>query len=263
MFFVDPHHRNPTLSLTGWLHVVLLAGALAGLLIDDRLVMGINPWIKPIKFCLSVTFYVWSLGWLLAYLPATDTEKVRWLSLGVSLTMVIEIACIFLQAARGTTSHFNITSPFNGFVFSLMGIAILVNTALNLWALWLTWAHALSVGPAIAWGIRLGLLLFILGAVEGGVMIRQMGHTVGAPDGGPGLPGLNWSIRHGDLRVPHFLGIHALQALPALGWLLTRLGIAAAPAVSIQVMAAIGWGLLATFALVRALRATPVWAWGG
>ena len=43
-------------------------------------------------------------------------------------------------------------------------------------------------------------------------------HTVGAPDGGPGIAGVGWSKQHGDLRVPHFLGLHALQIIPLLVW---------------------------------------------
>ena len=53
-------------------------------------------------------------------------------------------------------------------------------------------------------------------------MISIMQHTVGAADGGPGLPVFNWSTAHGDLRIAHFLGIHSLQILSLLGYYVAR-----------------------------------------
>lgn len=252
----DLHHRNPLLSYTGWLHVGLLLGALAALLFDQRLIMGLNPWIKPIKFCVSIVFYVWTMGVLLSWLPAADAGRVKWVSAGIALTMVVEIGCIFLQAARGTTSHYNQSSAFNGLLFGLMGLMIALNTLLNVGALALLWARPLAVAPAVAWGARLGLLLFIGGAILGGLMIRQGAHTVGAPDGGPGLPLVNWSTRAGDLRIAHFLGMHALQALPLLGWVLTRWAVPAP--LLLTLITALGWALLTGLLLTHALAGRPL-----
>ncbi|RSK48789.1 hypothetical protein [Hymenobacter rigui] len=216
------HRANPVLAWSGWLHVGLLLLALVMLFLDQRLITGVPAWVKPAKFALSGLLYLWTLGWLLADLPAPASGAVRLVSIAAALSMVVEMACIFVQAARGTTSHYNTTSAFDGLVFGLMGTFILVNTLATIWAVYLVW-HYQPHGPAgYVWGVRLGLLVFLVGSVLGGVMIRLGQHTVGAPDGGPGLPGLGWSTRAGDLRLAHFLGMHALQALPLLGWALSH-----------------------------------------
>ena len=213
---------NPPLAATGWLNVALAAGALALLPLDHRLVTGALVWAKPLKFSFSIVAYAWTLAWLLADLPAPAQRAVRRLSWGVALSMVVEQALIFTQAARGTTSHYNASTPLNGLLFNLMGISIAVNTVAAAWALYLVWRYRCHGSAGYVWGVRLGLLEFLVGSVLGGFMIHAGQHTVGAADGGPGLPGLGWSTVAGDLRIAHFLGMHALQALPLLGWGLGR-----------------------------------------
>jgi len=216
------HRLNPALSRAGWLNVALAALALALLPLDHRHVTGLLVWAKPLKFSLSIVAYAWTLAWLLASLPTAAQRAVRRLSLGVALSMAVEIAVIFVQAARGTTSHYNASSSLNGLLFGLMGVFILLNTILTAWAVYLAWRHRPAGSAGYAWGLRLGLLVFLVGSVLGGFMIHAGQHTVGAADGGPGLPGLGWSTAAGDLRLAHFLGMHALQALPLLGWALGR-----------------------------------------
>ncbi|MDQ2795022.1 MAG: hypothetical protein M3Y12_13600, partial [Bacteroidota bacterium] len=194
------HRVNPALSATGWLNVALAALALALLPLDHRLVTGALVWLKPLKFALSISAFAWTLGWLLADLPAAAQRSVRRLSRGVALSMAVEQFVIFGQAARGTSSHYNASSPLNGILFGLMGVFILVNTLMTVWAVYLAWRYQ-PFGPAgYVWGMRLGLLVFLVGSLVGGFMIHNQQHTVGAPDGGPGLPGLGWSTRAGDLR---------------------------------------------------------------
>ncbi|RZK45318.1 MAG: hypothetical protein EOO59_21215, partial [Hymenobacter sp.] len=115
------HRANAPLAWAGWANVGLAVLALVLLPLDQRHVMGALVWLKPLKFSLSIVLYVWALAWLLASLPAAAQGAVRAIGWGVALSMVVEQAVIFGQAARGTTSHYNAGSALDGALFGLMG----------------------------------------------------------------------------------------------------------------------------------------------
>jgi hypothetical protein len=92
----------------------------------------------------------------------------------------------------------------------------------------------------------------------GGYMIHNQQHTVGAPDGGPGLLGLGWSTVAGDVRIAHFMGLHALQVLPLLGWGLGRW--VPRRAVALTWLGAALYAAAVAGLLTQALAGRPLWA---
>jgi hypothetical protein len=213
--------RDSVLFVAGGLHFALLVVMGVAALLDDRTVTGLNPWVKPAKFAASIGLYLWTVGWLLGELAGLRWGRlaVRW---ATTVAMTAEMALIGMQAARGTTSHYNITTSFDAGVFNWMGRMIVVNTLAAI-LLFVLFCRPLRALPrAYAWGIRLGVLVFVIGSLEAITMIARQAHTVGLPDGGPGLPLVNWSTRGGDLRIAHLLGLHALQVVPLVGFLLGR-----------------------------------------
>jgi hypothetical protein len=217
------YESNPLLAVIGWIHWILAAVLMVAVAIDSRTILGINPWIKPIKFSISIAIYVWTLAWFLRYL-AGRRGAVRIISWVVAMTMLAEIAGITLQSARGVPSHFNVATPLDAAIFAAMGAVIGVNTVMIIWVCVLFFVERPDLPLAYLWGIRFGLLLFLLAAAEGVFMVIHGSHTVGAADGGAGLPFVNWSRAHGDLRVAHFAGTHALQVLPLAGYWIGRSG---------------------------------------
>lgn len=208
--------RNPLLYYAGIGH---FSGAILFLLLmmlDDNQILGLNRWIKPFKFFVSVAIYLLTFCWLSGDLP--KSRFVRIFSWQIVLAMIVENTAIVTQAARGVKSHFNMETLDGGVIFALMGLFILYNT---LWVILFTIryfkAQLGTLPRPYVLGARLGLLLFLLSSALGGYMSAQRGHTVGAPDGEPGLPLLNWSTGFGDLRIAHFFGLHGLQILMLLG----------------------------------------------
>jgi hypothetical protein len=227
----------PALTIFGFIMAADLVFALCGLVVDRRVITGAPAWLKPAKFALSTMIAGWSFAFFIASTRIWP-RVTRALDIGLAAALAIEIALIDIQAARGTTSHFNMATPFDAAVFQVMGVSILC-IWLGMLLLTIVLFRQPYASSAWGWSLRLGMVLALVGTGSGGLMLapnsRQLagahatgqlpiigGHTVGAPDGGPGLPVTGWSADHGDLRVAHFLGMHGLQILPLLAWWMAR-----------------------------------------
>ena len=262
---------DPLLVGTGVFLAALAVPFGLGLLLDPRIITGAPAWLKPLKFAVSTAIYAFTLAWVFTYLPDWPRTR-RVVGAGTAAAFLLEVAMIGGQAWRGTTSHFNVATPFDAAVFGVMGLVIVLQTLLAVALAVALWRQPFA-DPALGWALRLGVIVTVLGAFTGGLMTRptpaqianarashQMplsgAHTVGAPDGGPGLPLTGWSTRHGDVRVPHFIGLHAWQVLPLFVVLaLPRRGDRTRTALAIGaagVYAAVFVGLL-----VQALRGLP------
>ena len=255
----------PALTILGFIMAADLVFALCGLVVDRRVITGAPAWLKPAKFALSTMIAAWSFALCIASTRIWP-RFTRALDITLAAALAIEIALIDMQAARGTTSHFNVATPFDGAVFAVMGVSILC-----IWLAMLLLTIVLFRQPyassAWGWSLRLGMVLALVGTGSGGLMTvpnsRQLAeahasgrlpiagaHTVGAPDGGPGLPVTGWSADHGDLRVAHFLGMHGLQILPLLAWWIARRRSAADERTQRNLIFAMAASYLALFGLI-------------
>jgi hypothetical protein len=213
--------QNPVLAAGIWVQLGLAILALLAMPFDSRQILGINPWIKPLKFDFSVLILLITTAAFLSGLTRFDTAR-WWIGSSIAVALTLENCVISIQAFRGVRSHMNYTTPLDARLFMSMGLMAIVATLAVAFTLALMFIDRPTWPIAVTWGVRLGLLMFLCGSVEGVLMIVRSGHTVGANDGLTGLPFLNWSRRYGDLRVAHFFALHAVQAFPLLGLLLSR-----------------------------------------
>jgi hypothetical protein len=230
--------------------------------VDDRVLLGAPLWFKPLKFAISLALYAATLAWMLGQLRERALQRAGWI---VTVAAGVEMAIIVGQAAVGHRSHYNVDTPLSAALWYTMGATIVV-----LWLATLAVALRFLRAPGrdrprpdrtATTAIRLGLAVALVGLAEGFLMATAGAHTVGAPDGGPGLAFLGWSTIGGDLRIAHFVGMHALQALPLLAAALgttRRLGEAARLGL-VRTAAAAYTGLVVLLTW-QALRAQPLLA---
>jgi len=231
---------HPPLMVLSALMAVMAGVCAVGVAVDPQVLVGAPIWLKPFKFAVSIAVYSVSWAWLLSRMGPANRRRAGLLATGLVGLFVLEYVIIVGQVLRGQLSHFNETTPLNASLFGLMGTSIVV-----IWVGTLVLSVMLlseRVGDrATTRAVQLGSLLSVLGAGLGALMVGPtasqraamangtfdgiMGaHSVGAADGGPVMPITGWNLDVGDLRVPHFFGLHALQALPLILLALTLLG---------------------------------------
>lgn len=261
------------LTATGIGMAVALALTLVGLGLDPRTITGAPAWLKPAKFAASLSIYSLTLAWIFTWLPGRSRMR-RVVGRTTAAVFAVEFAIIGVQATRGTTSHFNTATLLDGMLFSVMGAGILLQTLASSAVLVALWRQRFD-DRAMGWALRLGMSITIAAAFSGGLMTRptpaQVGealtigrmttsgaHTIGAPDGGPGLPGTGWSTTHRDLRVAHFAGLHAMQVLPLAALAVARLRRDSLKQVRMIMAAGSSYGLLFILLVWQARRGQSI-----
>ena len=224
--------------------------------VDQRSLVGAPLWFKPLKFAVSFALYGLALAWMLGQLRERAMRLSGW---AIVVGSVVEMVIIVGQAARGVRSHYNDDDALGIALYSAMGATIVVIWLATL-AIALRFLREQGRDRPMALAIRLGLVVTLVGMLVGVLMTLGSAHAVGLPDGGPGLPFVGWSTVGGDLRAPHFVGLHALQALPLLAAVLAGRGLAEPARVRIVLSIAAGYLGLVLLLTWQALRAQPLLA---
>ncbi len=268
---------SPPLTGVGLLMAAAAAGFAVAMALDPRVVVGAPAWLKPFKFAVSTGIYSLTLAWVFGWLVDRPRTR-RVVGWTTATVFVLEVAIIAVQAGRGTTSHFNAATPLDATLLSVMGLAILVQTLASV-AVVVALLRQRFADRALGWALRLGMLLTLAGALTGPLMTRPTAeqlavaraggpmpvvgaHSVGGRDGGPGVPVTGWSREHGDVRVPHFVGLHGIQVLAVVALLAARARQRDETRLRLVVAAAASHAALFALLLVQALRGESVAAPG-
>ena len=211
--FQDSRQASPLLF---WSAAILLAAMLAfyGLLaMDPRLFNGVSVWEKPAKFALSLAVLMITVAWAMSLLEK-PARGIKTSALLLVIASFFEIAYIAFRAARGEASHFNTGEPVAAALYALMGIGALTLTGAAAFVGWRVWQQ--RDGRLMHEAAGIGLILgAILATMTAGVLSSLQSHWIGGDQtDATGLGFFHWSTTGGDLRVAHFVGLHAMQFLP-------------------------------------------------
>lgn len=226
--FSHAFRYGPVFAATALVMLAMIPPTLMALALDPRTLNGVNVWIKPLKFEISIALYVGTLAWFMSFLPAQEREarRFRLWAIIAAIVAVVEMIWIGGAAYFGIASHFNRDNSFMAAIYPVMGAMAVTLTLPSLVMGRAFLRHrASSDNPAFLLSLGLGLVLTCaLTILVAGYMSSQAGHAVGGSTGDAGgLKLMGWSRDGGDLRVAHFFATHAMHFIPAFGWIAAKL----------------------------------------
>lgn len=247
-FILNLKTRNETLFYYGLLCFVLSVVFLILTKYTHTQVYNVNAWYKPFKFAFSTFLFAWAMAWYCSYLPNFNINLFNWT---VILLLGFEIVYIAFQAGKGQLSHYNLSTPLYSALYSCMALAA---TAVTLYTAYVGVLFFKYDFPSLpnhyVWAIRLSIFIFVIFSFEGFAMGSKLNHSVGALNDNSNLFLVGWSKTVGDLRVSHFIGMHALQVLPILSYYVLK-------NTKLTVALSVVYGLLALMTLIQALKGRP------
>jgi hypothetical protein len=185
---------------------------------DARTIRDVGIWIKPMKFMAATAIFAWTSVWvvMLSRSAAGTAHAWGWIAALLISTSLFEVVYITYQAAQGSGSHYNISTPLNAALFALMGIAAIGLVASQAWLAWEIWKRRTQEHSVITLSVVIGLsFTFLFSAISGFLLGGNQ------PPPGQGLPFLGWHL-FADIRPAHFVGVHAQQFIPLIGLLAVR-----------------------------------------
>jgi hypothetical protein len=237
--------RNEQLFYFGLLCLALAFVFVILIRLTRTKIQGINAWYKPFKFAVSIGVFAWTIAWYCYYLSGFNTTPFNWT---IIILLGFELFYIVFQAGKGQLSHFNVSTPIYSMLYSLMGLAATIVTLYTAYIGFLFFTQSFPNLPHYyVWSIRLGILIFVVFSFEGALMGARMNHSVGSINDNSNWLILGWSKTVGDLRVSHFIGMHALQLLPLLSFYIFKNTVA-------TVIISLIYAFIATATLVQALK---------
>ena len=230
---------NKMLTLLVVANIGLVALGLIGLATDPRLVLNAPAWAKTTKFAISIMAYGSTLLWMLSYLKSRP-RAAQFIGTATGAILLAEMGMLVLQAVRGVPMHFNQSTPFDTAVWRVMTVTIFAFFVIDIVGAVLLLREKIP-NRVLATSIRLGLVVALIGmalafamtapnatqmaVLQAGQKLDMMGaHNVGALVDGQTrmIPFLGWNMDGGDLRIAHFIGLHAAQVIPFIGFLVLR-----------------------------------------